>query len=230
MQLIDRLMIIIKTLSKHNNKGLTITELHRETGLAFSTLHRLLQALHTQKLLDFDKNTKLYYLGDAWLEFGLQVYDEFNYVSKIRPLMDQFARDFNESIYMYKPLNNESLIIERIDGPNNKIRIVDPLGLRVSMPEGAANQIAMAYQSIIENKQFIMPVHIPSLQKIILNNFAIVREKESTTIAIPILTQAGLLKTVVSLHILNFSLTEEREATLINALLQLKTNIEQILF
>lgn len=230
MQSIIRMMKIIETLSQNNKKGLTITEFTQQTDIALSTLHRMLSSLLTQRLVNIDNNSKRYYLGDTWVQYGLQVYDQFDYIAKVRPLMDVLANKINEDVYMYKPFENESMIIERIDSPNKHIQIVDQLGLRIPVPYGAANQVLMTYKIIKEKKSYDCFNDSDLLQRIILKNFAIVKEKDSVTIAAPILSKTGNLKTIISLKIHPLSLIDDREEILINALLNTKKEIESILY
>lgn len=232
MQALDRIMIITNALSKHSPQGLNISQLHTETELALGTLHRMLGAMHDQRFVEFNPDTKKYILGDVWMQYGLQVYDQFDYVAKIRPLMDNLAKQTNESVYMHKPMENESMIVERIDGPNNRIHIVDPLGLRTPIPFNAANQIILAHRTILEKKENDTSLEHHFLEQIILNNFVEVEDKtkETISLAVPIVSKSGQLVTVISLSVLSFSLTVERKEFLLAELFKTKREIEETLY
>lgn len=225
-------MLITKALSTSPSQRLTISQLNEETNLALGTLHRLLTSLYEHRFVDFDTETKHYTLGDVWMEFGLQVYDQFDYVAKIRPVMDQLAKSINECVYMHKPMATESMIVERIDAPNNRIHIVEPLGLRTPFPMNAANHIILAHRVILEKKENDTPIAHHFLEKIILDNYVAIGDdkKETVSIAIAIRAKGGHLLTVISISVLAFSLTEERKSFLITELFKTKHDIEENLY
>ncbi|MBQ0140163.1 MAG: helix-turn-helix domain-containing protein [Kurthia sp.] len=232
MQALNRIMVITNALSTHSPQGLTISQLSESTDLPLGTLHRILTAMTNHRFVEFNPDTKFYTLGDVWMQYGLQVYDQFDYVSKIRPLMDQLAKQTNESIYMHKPLENESMIVERIDGPNNRIHIIDQLGLRTPIPLNAANQIILAHRTILEKKENDTRLTHHFLEKIILDGFVALEDetKETISIAVPIIAKNGQLVTVISLSALTFSLTTERKEFLLAELFKTKRGIEESLY
>lgn len=232
MQAIDRMMMITKAISEHNQTGVTISQLTEHTELALATLHRILHSLVEHRLIQFDATTKRYTLGDAWMQYGLQVYDQFDYVSKIRPILDDLAELTQESVYMHKPMEDESMIVERLDSPNSRIHIVDRLGLRTAMPEGATNHIILAHHIILEKKENVFNVDTSFLQKIIVDGFVLMddAQKETVSFATPIVTKNQELLHVISLSVLAFSLTEERTEWLTKQLLETRKLVEETLY
>ena len=145
MQSISRAMSVAKALAAHpDEKGVSISELSKKCELPLSTMHRLLQAMMKQGMVEQDEHLKTYKLGMVWLEYGLQVYDTIDYVSKIRPELEKLCKEVEESIYLSKPFGIDSMVVERIDSENNPIRIYDQLGLRIPMNIGAANKSMLA--------------------------------------------------------------------------------------
>ena len=84
-------------------------------------------------------------MGYTWLEYGLQMYDTFDFVGLIRPEMENLMHEVEESVYFSKPIGLEALVVERIDCPHNPIRIYDQLGIRIPMNIGAANKVMLAH-------------------------------------------------------------------------------------
>ncbi|MFL6555872.1 MAG: helix-turn-helix domain-containing protein [Bacillus sp. (in: firmicutes)] len=90
MQTIDRAMQVIKVLVGNEiKKWFSITDLSKECDLPVSTMHRLLQSMKQHGLIQQDPNLKLYSMGNTWLEYGLQMYDTFDFVGLIRPEMEK---------------------------------------------------------------------------------------------------------------------------------------------
>lgn len=153
MQTIDRVMKVVQTfISSDKIPYLSITDISHRCDLPISSLHRILQAMIKHRLIEQDKNRKLYTLGSSWLEYGLKIYDTMDYISYIRPELEELMRTINSSVYLIRPdTNNESMIIERIDCVHQTIRTYDKLGLRIPFPEGVANLAMLANMKEKEN-------------------------------------------------------------------------------
>ncbi|MGE7770254.1 IclR family transcriptional regulator [Viridibacillus arvi] len=238
MQTIDRIMQVISIVSNVKEDGISITELTQQTKLPLATLHRMLSSLIEHRLIVQDNETKKYQLGNVWLEFGLQLYDRFDYVATIRPELDRLANIVNESVYLSKPIGTEAMVIERIDAPNNRIRIVDQLGMRIPMHIGAANKSMLACMSKSQIhdcvKKTLTPKEMEELfEKLLViqaNGYAISYEEKTegtASIAAPIRQRNGEVLGAVSIGVLQFTLTEERIEFLKQELLQTTTRISQ---
>ena len=156
MQTIDRAMQVIKVLAEsETKKWFSITDLSKECDLPVSTMHRLLQSMIKHRLIQQDPNLKLYSIGYTWMEYGLQMYDSFDFVGLIRPEMEKLMHEVEESVYFSKPIGSEALILERIDCPQNPIRIYDQLGIRIPMHIGAANKVMLAHMHTDEALKII---------------------------------------------------------------------------
>ncbi|KOO48747.1 IclR family transcriptional regulator [Viridibacillus arvi] len=238
MQTIDRIMQVIEIVSNVKEDGITITELTQQTKLPLATLHRMLSSLIEHRLIVQDNETKKYQLGNVWLEFGLQLYDRFDYVATIRPELDRLANIVNESVYLSKPIGTEAMVIERIDAPNNRIRIVDQLGMRIPMHIGAANKSMLACMSKAQIhdcvKKALTPKEMEGLfEKLLViqaNGYAISYEEKTegtASIAAPILQRNSEVLGAVSIGVLQFTLNEERIEFLKQELLQTTARISQ---
>lgn len=222
MQSIIRAMTVAKVLASHaTDKGVTISDLSKECELPLSTMHRLLQAMMKQGLVEQDIQFKTYKLGIRWLEYGLQVYDSMDYVSRIRPELERLSKEVEESVYLSKPLGSEALIVERIDSEKNPIRIYDQLGLRIPMNIGAANKSMLAAMPTAKStailSQLLPAEKIPEIQKTLeqirKQGFATShseRTEDTSSIAVSIKDGFGQVIGAISIGMVSFNLTEER--------------------
>ncbi|WP_313892684.1 IclR family transcriptional regulator [Psychrobacillus sp.] len=227
MQSINRAMTIAKVLAAHTNeKGLAISDLAKQCELPLSTMHRLLQAMIKQGMVEQDEEVKTYRLGLIWLEYGLQVYDTMDYVSKIRPELEKLMREVEESVYLSKPVGLEALVVERIDSENNPIRIVDQLGLRIPMHIGAANKAMLAAmpsaKADIILSQLITPENkgemTETLRQIQKQGYATSHSEQTegtSSVAVAVLDGFGEVIGSVSIGFVSFNLTESRMEFLI---------------
>ena len=239
MQSIDRAMTVAHILIE-SESGLSITTLSKKCELPLSTLHRLLQAMIKQGMVQQDEQTKLYSPGTVWLEYGLKLYDTMDYISNIRPELERLVREVDESVYLSKPLGIEALIIERIDSEKNPIRIYDQLGIRIPMHIGAANKAMLAKMPASQSKEILMqllPVEkIPAMQNTLAqikdNGFAIShgeRTEGTSAVAVAIVDRFGDVFAALSIGMVTFNLTEERIDYLTQKTVEAGNRISEIL-
>ncbi|MDR6998915.1 IclR family transcriptional regulator [Neobacillus niacini] len=232
MQTIDRAMEIIGIISgSEAAKWLSITEISKECDLPVSTIHRLLQSMKKYGLIQQDPNSKHYTLGNKWLEYGLQLYDSFDFVGQIRPEMERLMNEVGESIYYNKPFGLESLVVERIDCPTNPIRIYDQLGNRIPMHIGAANKAMLAFMPHDEALRIVgslvavaeQEVFLEKLQAVKLQGYGIShgeKTKGTSAVAAPIFNQMNELIGAISIGYVNFQVSEDREKLLIDKIVE----------
>lgn len=177
------------------NRYLSITEISKQTNLPLSSLHRILQAMMKHKMIKQDKERKLYTLGTIWLEYGLKIYDTMDYVSHIRPELENLMKAVNSSVYLSRPDDEDSMIIERIDCISQTIRTYDKIGLRIPFHQGVANLAMLAHMDVEEQKKIKEKLNVDwterenLLDKVREQGFAIGADEWSTdviTIATPI--------------------------------------------
>lgn len=232
MQSITRAMTVAKVLAAHaNEKGVSISMLSKQCELPLSTMHRLLQAMIKQSMVEQDEHSKLYRLGVVWLEYGLQVYDTIDYVSKIRPELERLCREVGESVYLSKPVGIEAMIVERIDSENNPIRIYDQLGLRIPLHIGAANKSMLAAMPKAQTENILsqllplekIPEFIQTLDQITKQGYATShaeRTEGTSSVAVSIKDSLGQIIGAISIGVVSFNLTEERLEFLTNKVIE----------
>ena len=232
MQTIDRAMQVIKVLSKNDTRmWISITDLSKECNLPVSTLHRLLQSMKQHGLIQQDPDLKLYSMGNTWLEYGLKMYDTFDFVGLIRPEMEKLMHEVEESVYFSKPIGLESLVVERIDCLNNPIRINDQLGIRIPLNIGAANKVLLANMPNSESVKVINSL-VPSderdsftklLSKVRRQGYGESHGEQTpgtSSVAAPIFDHANELLGAISIGYVNFNITEERQNCLIEKVIE----------
>ena len=237
MQSITRAMSVAKVLAAHaNDKGISISELSKQCELPLSTMHRLLQAMIKQSMVEQDEHSKLYRLGMVWLEYGLQVYDTIDYVSKVRPELERLSKEVEESVYLSKPVGIEAMIVERIDSENNPIRIYDQLGLRIPLHIGAANKSILAAMPSSQSESILsqllpageIPNFSQTLSQITKQGYAIShseRTEGTSSVAVSIKDSLGQIIGAISVGVVSFNLTEERLAFLTSKIIETGNNI-----
>ncbi len=232
MQTIDRAMQVIKVLNESDIKRwYSITDLSKECKLPVSTMHRLLQSMIKHGLVQQDPDLKLYSMGNTWLEYGLKMYDTFDFVGLIRPEMEKLMHEVEESVYFSKPIGLEALLMERIDCPHNPIRIYDQLGLRIPMNIGAANKVMLANMPKDEALKIVNELVTEKDSESFLQLLETIRKqgygeshgektKGTSSVAAPIFNHSNELIGALSIGYVNFNLSVERQRFLIEKVIQ----------
>ncbi|SDL94160.1 transcriptional regulator, IclR family [Bacillus sp. OK048] len=237
MQTIDRAMQVMKALADSDTKKwFSITDLSKDCDLPISTIHRLLQSMMKHGLIQQDHKLKLYSLGYTWLEYGLQMYDSFDFVGLIRPEMENLMHEVEESVYFSKPIGLEALVVERIDCPHNPIRIYDQLGIKIPMNIGAANKVMLAHMNKEEALK-IIDVLVPKeeiasflemLDTIHHKGYGEShgeRTKGTSSVAAPIFNHSNELVGALSIGYVNFNQIDGKQQLLIEKILQASLRI-----
>ncbi|MBI0580339.1 IclR family transcriptional regulator [Neobacillus cucumis] len=226
MQTIDRAMQVAAVLAGNETKRwFSITDLSKECELPVSTMHRILQSMKKHGLIQQDPDLKLYSLGTKWLEYGLQMYDTFDFVGQVRPEMEKLMLEVEESVYFSKPIGLESLIVERIDCQQNPIRIYDQLGIRIPLNVGAANKVMLANMPKSEAAKIVEALVPKVEQEAFVGVLNEVRAKGfgeshgektpgTSSVAAPVFNQLNELMGAISIGYVSFNISEERQTFL----------------
>ena len=95
---------------------LQLGEVSELSGLNKTTAHRLLQALHSESLLDRNASNGAYRLGPALMALGVQALSSDNLRLKARPLLRRLAEETGETATLEIPIDDTMLILDEVTG------------------------------------------------------------------------------------------------------------------
>ena len=95
---------------------LKLAEISTMTGLNKTTTHRLLQALHSESMLDRNPNGGAYRLGPALMALGVQALSSNDLRLRARPLLKQMAKETGETATLEVPVDDKMLILDEVTG------------------------------------------------------------------------------------------------------------------
>ncbi len=95
---------------------LQLGEVSKLSGLNKTTAHRLLQALHSEALLDRDAGNGAYRLGPALMALGVQALSSDNLRQKARPLLKRLAGETGETATLEIPIDDTMLVLDEVTG------------------------------------------------------------------------------------------------------------------
>ena len=111
IQSVQRALMLLNTVAQAGD-WIGVRELSRLTGLRVTTAQQLLKTLQHEGFLEFDEKNRRYRIGYSALMLGQQV-DKMAFIrDSIRPEMDRFAQDFNETIAAIRLDGDYAVIVD----------------------------------------------------------------------------------------------------------------------
>lgn len=93
---------------------LQLAEISELSGLNKTTAHRLLQALHSEELLDRNPGTGAYRLGPGMMALGVQALSSNDLRIRARPLLKRLAEETGETATLEVPIDDTMLILDEV--------------------------------------------------------------------------------------------------------------------
>jgi IclR family KDG regulon transcriptional repressor len=119
-------------------------ELARLAGYNTGTTHRILQIMNEHGIVSQNKQNKKFRLGFALTEYGYLAQSLYSIRELAYPFMEELANETNETIVLNILISStEALLIDSIDS-THKLRIVEPIGLRLPLYIGASRKVMLA--------------------------------------------------------------------------------------
>jgi DNA-binding IclR family transcriptional regulator len=95
---------------------LQLAEISVLSGLNKTTTHRLLQALHSEELLDRNPGNGAYRLGPGMMALGVQALSSNDLRIRARPLLKRLADETGETATLEVPIDDTMLILDEVTG------------------------------------------------------------------------------------------------------------------
>lgn len=143
-QSLHRAMLLLATVGEHNVAGIRLTELAQATGLHVATAHRLLSALVREQMVAFDSRyTKRYFLGIRLHSLvDLARYSAER--SRLRLCLAAIVEETGAVAYLYAPLLNDMIALERVEAPRVPSGLLVEVGRRLPLGIGAGSIALLA--------------------------------------------------------------------------------------
>ena len=97
MQSVHKAIQVLRAFTKEEPK-LSLTELHKKTGIGISSLQRFVSTLVYEGFLHKDERTKLYQLGMSLLYLGRLVEQESSLLTVSKPILQKINEEIGESV------------------------------------------------------------------------------------------------------------------------------------
>lgn len=144
VQSIDRAAAILRTFSEHRAE-LTLSEISRSTGLTTSTVHRLLAAMHQNKLVRQTRERR-YAPGPLIVQLVLGDVVATTLRETARPIMSGLRDDIEETVGLHTLLpTDERVVVDQAESHQPLRRTYTELGMPIPLPYGAPGKALCAW-------------------------------------------------------------------------------------
>lgn len=126
VQSLSRALALLEALSE-TARGLTLSELSQSTGLAPSTVHRLLNSLSTSGYAEFDEATGLWSVGLTAFIVGNAFLKKRDVSAAARPVMRQLMAATGETVNLAVLRGVRVVFIAQVESPE-VMRMAVPIG------------------------------------------------------------------------------------------------------
>lgn len=99
-QSLDRAIAILRLVANRSGRGIRLTDITQQSGLAKPTAHRILRALQRQGLIDQDAGTDLYHLGPETFVLGTLAAERYGIHRASLPSLARLAAQSADTCFL----------------------------------------------------------------------------------------------------------------------------------
>jgi len=115
-QSMRRALGLLRTLARHQEEGIDLQGVMRESGLERSTAHRLLSSLLEEQFAERDQQTKRYRLGVDAMQLGFAALRRAPLIDALRPFAQKLARLSGDTVFLIVRQGDYALCLLREAG------------------------------------------------------------------------------------------------------------------
>ncbi|WP_454689217.1 IclR family transcriptional regulator [Achromobacter aloeverae] len=143
-QLIRRVAQLLRLLTANNRTGLRLVDISRASGIERSTVHRILQALISERLVSQQQDSKRYFLGLGAYEMGVAVAPPVKLRDICQPYMNALAEQTGDTVFLTVRSGFDGVCVDRKEGTHPvRVFVLEP-GRRRPLGVGAGNIAILA--------------------------------------------------------------------------------------
>ena len=160
--LTEKLFSILETLGQQPQSGVSLDEITESTGMAKTTVFRLLYSMARLGYVNQDPVTNLYALSGQFFELGTNAlpYQRLTIIAK--PLIEALVARFGESVNLAVPMNGLAVYIMVIPSPM-AYRVASTVGDYSYFHSTSVGKSIAAYLSDEEWQQAILRHRMPAM-------------------------------------------------------------------
>ncbi|MFX1698391.1 IclR family transcriptional regulator [Paraburkholderia sp. A1RO-1] len=232
---LQRAFAVIRTLGESEAQGSRVTTLAKAVGLTPATVHRLLQGLIAEGVVEQDEGTKRYRLSVDFFAMAAQAGNPSGMRTLCRPALLRLCASLGDTIFLLVKSSFDAVCLDMCEGPFPIRSFTGDIGGRVALGVGQGSLAILAFQPEAEREEIIR-FNVPRLRSYgVLDEVYLRTEIERVRklgyagrntgvlegmagVAVPILDRNGCAVGALSVGTLAARLTEERLPTIVELL------------
>ncbi|EWS66103.1 Kip operon repressor protein [Hydrogenophaga sp. T4] len=141
---LKRGVLLLKLLATAGPRGWPLTEIASRAGLPHPSVHRVLQQLSAERLVDQHPELKRYRLGPLAFELGIAGSTLYDIRDLCEPAMDQLAKATGDTVYLVVRSGFDAVCMHRHEGSFPIRTLVLDVGSRRPLGVGAGGLAILA--------------------------------------------------------------------------------------
>lgn len=152
---VQRLFLVMRALTKVQTEGGRVTQLARDVGLTQATVHRLLQSLAAEGMVEQDERSKRYRLAIDFFALAAQAGNPGDLRTLCRPALLRLSASLGDSIFLLARAGFDAVCLDRSEGPFPIRTFTGDVGGRVALGAGQGALAILAFLPEVERDEVI---------------------------------------------------------------------------
>lgn len=152
---LERAFAIIRFLAQSPADGLRVTEISRQLGLTQATVHRTLQSLIGQSVVEQDVNSKRYRLSIDFFSMAARAGNPMNLRDVCRPSLIRLCASLGDTVFLLVRNGFDAVCLDRAEGPVPIRSFTGDIGGRVALGIGQGSLTILSYLPEAERDEVI---------------------------------------------------------------------------
>ena len=152
---LDRAFAIIQHLAAASTEGARVTQIAKDIGLTQGTVHRTLQALIAQNVVEQDERSKYYRLSIDFFVLAARAGNPVNLRELCRPMMLRLCASLGDTLFLLARSGFDAVCIDRSEGPFPIRSFTGDIGGRVALGVGQGSLAILAFLPELEREELI---------------------------------------------------------------------------
>ncbi|WP_061133673.1 IclR family transcriptional regulator [Caballeronia fortuita] len=152
---LQRAFAVIRALGADQSEGSRVTALAKAVGLTQATVHRMLQALMAEGVVEQDETSKRYRLSVDFFSLAAQAGHPSRMRALCRPALLRLCASLGETIFLLVKSSFDAVCLDMCEGPYPIRSFTGDVGGRVALGVGQGSLAILAFQPEAEREEII---------------------------------------------------------------------------
>jgi len=153
--MLERAFAVIRALSEAQSDGARVTRLAKAVGLTQGTVHRILQALIAEGIVEQDEGSKLYRLSVNFFALAAQAGNPSGMRTLCRPALLRLCASLGDTIFLLVKSSFDAVCLDICEGPFPIRSFTGDIGGRVALGVGQGSLAILAFLPEAEREEII---------------------------------------------------------------------------